>query len=148
MNRSLWAIVVMGFFAVVSMILGMWMVVNFFSETDKAKHVKMATEIKDQFAFDNVRINVVGTATSEHKITLEYDTRKYLSFDSIACEEEMKKVGVAAYEKYEEKRKLKSVHVTRRETTGGGCFKDVKTNELTITELPEPPPESPRRKFK
>lgn len=147
MNRSLWAIVVMGFFAVVAMIVGMWITVTFFSETDRAKHVKMAAELKDRFAFENVQLRVIGGATSEHTIELEYDTRKYLSFDPPACQEEMRQVGLAAWEKYEPKRKLKAVHITRRETTGGGCFRSLKVSELTITEFPELPPE-PLRKFR
>ncbi|HZE98368.1 MAG TPA: hypothetical protein VE981_15155 [Planctomycetota bacterium] len=149
MNKSVWAIAIMGVFTVLFLAVGMTMTLSQFQETPAIEWVRLGETISREFKAQNVGVRV-NLRSNPGAMIVNYESLVDSHFDLSMQLAEMEKVAafVAATYKGRDLALFDEIQVTRSESHGRGCFRQTYSshqnypNPMRKKNLPPPFPGS------
>ncbi len=126
MSKTLWVIFILGFLAVVFVILGML----FTLDAAKDSRAELAKSIRERFGFEEVSA-WVKEDPGRTVLFVYYTTSKNMKSDTAAQDEEMALVGKHVEERYNGKDmdKIDQFRMMRTERRGRGCWQESSSRE-------------------
>ena len=146
MSRSLWVIAVMGFVAVMIVVVAMLISLTMFQQSPASNRARLAQEITNQFGFPAVGADV-RDILGRTVLVVIYETGTDSKFDEKIQKAEMAKVAAFVEGKYDgkDRRSILEIRVRRKEIRTRGCWGRTLENSFSIENprFPEDRPKNP-----
>lgn len=131
MRKSIWTLLfigVFGFFAVIVMLL---YTLSTFSVA--GLFTKVAEHLKETYHIEKAILRI-GLENRNSIFYIDYTTKTDSNYDPKIYDKEMEGIGKSAITLYEgrDKNTIESIHVTRTEIKGSGCFQNSFTTSKRI----------------